>query len=378
MFESFFYRSREAFLLVDENSKIIDANLAACRFLFREREELAGLPMSYVFAEDALWELFRTAGQIDSWTPAFNSSLQGEQSKVDLRAIRLHPSGGGLLYAVEVSRESEQREIFRQLRVDLFEAQARARAERKVSRELEFANNKLTSFAHRVAHDIRNPLRNIRMALELNRQDPEEAITDNGNELLDIAEKSASELELLVDGLLDYSKRRDIELNKNDVALNDLVQSAAQSVDDASHGLWLRVGSLPVVRGDGMLLDIVFQNLLSNSMKFASRQRPLRVEVSAHGEGEFAAIRINDNGIGFEPEAAERIFELFNRENHDREGVGIGLATCAELIANHGWRIEAEGAPDDGTVFTIIIPWSDVVRLRQPEVDEQQPEARQA
>ena len=366
MFEAIFYRARESYLLINADRRILDANRAACRFLNTSREELIGMSADSFFSDAAMSALCSSAALIDSWTPAFDGRLAREDRNIDLRAIQLHPKSGARMFAIEVSQETSQRAIFRELRHELNKAIETARREKRTVRDLAFTNRKLDAFAHRVAHDIRGPLRNIRMAIELvgDISTIEDEELRSRLDLLEIARSSAASLERLTVGLLSYSQNTSRAVTKEETDLKIVVEGAAHSLDLTDHDSWLSVNSLPVVMADETLLEVVFQNLLSNAVKFASADRPLSVSIETSGVGDHAEIYIRDNGIGFSPDARERIFELFSREHADREGAGIGLATCAELIAQHDWSIEANSAPDEGAEFKIIIPWDDVIKLR--------------
>ncbi|HBJ92236.1 MAG TPA: hypothetical protein DDZ43_05115 [Hyphomonadaceae bacterium] len=366
MFEAIFYRARESYLLINADRHILDANRAACRFLNTSREELIGMSADSLFSDAAMSALCSSAALIDSWPPAFGGRLAREDRSIDLRAIQLHPKSGARMFAIEVSQETSQRAIFRELRHELNKAIETARREKRTVRDLAFTNRKLDAFAHRVAHDIRGPLRNIRMAIELvgDISTIEDEELRSRLDLLEIAGSSAASLERLTVGLLSYSQNTSRAVTKEETDLTIVVEGAAHSLDLTDHDSWLSVKSLPVVMADETLLEVVFQNLLSNAVKFASADRPLAVSIETSGVGDHAEIYIRDNGIGFSPEARERIFELFSREHADREGAGIGLATCAELIAQHGWSIEANSAYDEGAEFKIIIPWDDVTKLR--------------
>ncbi len=369
MFESFFFRAREAFLLIDFNGSIVDANRSACEFLKKDRQDIAGLPATYLFDEAIIDDLFRAADRLGSWTDSFVTPVVGGDDVVDLRGIRLSPADGRRLYAVELSYETKERRAVIRLLNDLETAQDSVKEERQASNSLRSTNDKLKSFAHRVAHDVRGPLRNIRMALELYRDEDDDMPADARAELLAMAEASAGELEQLLIGLLNYSTSSSQGLTRNEVDLNEVVTAVEATLHAPGDANWLSLGGLPIVNADRALLEIVLQNLLSNALKFRADDRPLRVEVSASGAGEAAEILVRDNGIGFPEEASEQIFELFGRLNNEREGAGIGLATCAELIAQHGWSISATSAPDEGAEFRISIPWKDVVQLREPTAD---------
>ena len=116
---------------------------------------------------------------------------------------------------------------------------------------------------------------------------------------------------------------------------------------------------MPIVWADRMQLAQVFQNLLSNALKFHD-ERPPRVHVSAARDGDAWWFSVRDEGIGFDPQLAEHIFTIFQRFSPDEfPGTGIGLAICRKIVKRHGGRIWAESAPGEGSVFHFTLPVRD-------------------
>ena len=115
--------------------------------------------------------------------------------------------------------------------------------------------------------------------------------------------------------------------------------------------------SLPSVRGDTKQLAHVFQNLLSNALKYRSSERPPEIRISAQREARQWIVAVRDNGIGFEQRHAERIFGLFKRlHTEEYPGTGLGLAICQRIVERYGGRMWAEGKPDDGATFLFALP----------------------
>jgi light-regulated signal transduction histidine kinase (bacteriophytochrome) len=118
-------------------------------------------------------------------------------------------------------------------------------------------------------------------------------------------------------------------------------------------GANITAAGLPVVQGDRVHLTQVFQNLLSNSLKYCRPDVTPRIEVSAQQDDSNWTITVRDNGIGFEPRHAERIFELFKRLHRENQypGTGLGLAICRRIVERYGGQIWAEGKPGEGSAF---------------------------
>lgn len=226
--------------------------------------------------------------------------------------------------------------------------------------ELERSNRDLQDFASVAAHDIQGPLTTISMFAEAldRRLHPEQT---EERQLTGHIGEATGRLRSLVRDLLAYAKvnrrplrSRAVEL---DAVLEEALANLAGPIDAA--GAEVVTAPLPAVHGDPGRLCQVVQNLLSNAIKFSDADDP-RVEVTGERVDGRVRVSISDNGIGFQPEEAERIFRPFHRlEGTDAyEGSGIGLAICERIVSQHGGRIWAEGRPGEGATFHVELPAS--------------------
>jgi light-regulated signal transduction histidine kinase (bacteriophytochrome) len=166
-------------------------------------------------------------------------------------------------------------------------------------------------------------------------------------------------MQALINDLLAFSRIGRLAREHQLVSAADLLAQAKANL--ATRGKLSRVtisaDGLPVVYGEGTLLAAVFQNLLSNALKFHGTE-PTRIEVSARRDGDFWLFSFSDNGIGVEPQYAERIFVIFQRL-HDKEaypGTGIGLAMCRKIVEYHGGRIWLDTSVRAGARFCFTLP----------------------
>ncbi len=230
----------------------------------------------------------------------------------------------------------------------------------QTSRQLENTNRELESFSYSVSHDLRAPLRHMNGFVNALQQrlQKHEALNDSKvSHYLQVIEGSSQKMGHLIDGLLTLSRygRRSLELQP--VSIRELVNEAIEIIRADPHHNRLvefRIGDLPTVRGDRILLQQVFNNLIANAMKFSRNQLQPCIQIDSLPDH---TIKIKDNGVGFQMEYADKLFGAFQRLHNEKEfeGTGIGLAIVQRIIQRHGGSIWAEGYPDQGAIFFLKI-----------------------
>ncbi len=225
-------------------------------------------------------------------------------------------------------------------------------------RELERANRELEQFAYVASHDLQEPPRMIGIytALLLRRHLGND---HKAGEYANFVRAWVARMEELIHDLLTYSETiRDNDAACGSADLNESLVGAVKSLDATMGKTHATVKSetLPNVRGDASELMIVFQNLLSNSLKYHRKGFAPEIEVSSRRQGEEWIISVRDNGIGFDPRYERRIFGLFKRLHKDEfPGTGLGLAICERIIERYGGRIWAEGRLGEGATFHLAL-----------------------
>ncbi len=224
--------------------------------------------------------------------------------------------------------------------------------------ELERSNRDLEDYASVASHDLQGPLSTISMYSELLVSRLRGRSEDDA-ELAGRVGLAAQRMRALVRDLLTYSRLERAQMGWDEVELDTVVRTSLDNLAGpiAERGAEVSAEPLPTVRGDSGQLCQVMQNLISNAIKFSEGETPA-VRVTASADGAQACVSVTDNGIGIDPEHAQRIFRPFQRlHSSDRyEGSGIGLAICERIVSRHGGRIWAEGRPGGGSTFHFTLP----------------------
>nr|WP_217449528.1 CHASE domain-containing protein [Deinococcus sp. JMULE3] len=227
--------------------------------------------------------------------------------------------------------------------------------------ELENANRELEAFSYSVSHDLRTPLRHIVGFGDLLAKETGADLSPKGQRYLTVIKESASRMSQLIDDLLSFSRMGRQEMRQVPVDLRRVIESSwhALEPDRAGRVVTLTLpDTLPTVQGDEALLSLVFTNLLSNAIKYSRGRDEARVTVSVTGGQHEVTVNVSDNGLGFDPRYADKLFGVFQRLHRaeEFEGIGIGLANVRRIVTRHGGRVSAEGRPGEGATFSVTLP----------------------
>ncbi len=245
----------------------------------------------------------------------------------------------------------------------------RTQALLQYSEELQRSNRELEEFAFVASHDLQEPLRKIRAFGDRLQQKYSVQLGETGSDYVSRMQSASRRMSVLIDDLLSFSRVTTKQRPFVPVDLTAVMHSVMVDLDYAieeSHAQ-IHIDPLPMIDADGSQIAQVFMNLISNSLKFHVPGHRPRVTVTSDiniaspidgDERHWCRLRFADQGIGFETQYAERVFNLFQRL-HGREeysGTGIGLALCRKIIERHGGTITAHSEQGEGAVFTILLP----------------------
>lgn len=233
--------------------------------------------------------------------------------------------------------------------------------------ELEQANTDLAGFASIASHELKAPLRAMVRHGENLEQDLANRLVGDERESLEFVIGGARRMQTLVDGLLEFSRLNVGWQGFEACDCNALVDDAVRDLEPTIEETGARVerDTLPTVLGDPTELGLVFQNLISNALRFRAAERRPRIRVGAVRDGDHWRFSVSDNGIGLDPAESDTIFSIFGRLEPDRAGTGIGLALCKRVVERHGGRIWVESTLGKGSKFSFT------VAIKPREVEEQ-------
>ncbi len=218
-------------------------------------------------------------------------------------------------------------------------------------------NEELEHFAQVVTHDLQTPLTALRLKARIARIALERDDGPMAEAALQDIDRIANESGVFVLEMLDYARSGEHALRKENISMDAVMAEVADLVEAPlmAVGGRLKLGALPTVHGDFIQMRQLMLNLVSNSIRYRREGTPLVVEVRGQADPGGVALMVEDNGLGFTPEEAARLFLPFEMGSKGK-GHGLGLALCKRIADAHGGNISAEGRPGEGATFTVEIP----------------------
>ncbi len=360
--------SDDAIISKDMNGIITSWNQGAERILGYKPEEIIGssilqlIPFELHSEEPVILGKIRAGQHIEHYETV---RIRKDGTRVDL-SLTVSPikdDKGRVIGASKIARDvTEAKAIARALAASKERLARELFEHKKTESELSKSNRELEQFAYIASHDLQEPLHMVSSFVDLLARRVSGKLDENEKEYLDFIRQGSKQAKTLIRELLEYSRigrstdQQPIDLNKVMVE----VTSSLQFVIEESKAE-LDFKDLPTVRASHLEMLQLFQNLLSNALKYRG-ERPLHIEIRASKKSEGAWLfAVKDNGIGIEPQYNERIFAMFQRLGTQSEssGTGIGLAVCKKIVEHYGGAIWVESELGKGSTFFFTLPMWD-------------------
>jgi two-component system CheB/CheR fusion protein len=232
------------------------------------------------------------------------------------------------------------------------------------SQELRFANDQLSTFAYVASHDLQEPVRKILQFSDMMNAEYKDFVSGDASYYMDTIRGSASKINTLVKDILAYTTASNAEMNIEQLSLKDIFSDIKKDLKDQlkERGGKLRINKMPDIDGDPAAVELLFQNLVTNAIKYTDPSVSPEVVVKTRRDNGATVIDVCDNGIGISGPKAEKVFSPFVRLHSQSKfsGTGIGLAVCKSICDRLGWSIDFNKNPKGGTIFSVTIPTKNI------------------
>jgi PAS domain S-box-containing protein len=339
----------DAMVVVNQGGKIVLLNLQAEKQFGYRRDELLGQKVKNIipegFAERLIADDLRSAEdalaqQIGTGIELTGQRRDGSQFPIEIMLSPLE-SAEGILVTAAIR--------------DITERKRNERTLLEKNNELQVAVNELDAFSYSVSHDLRAPLRAIDGFSQILLKQCGPLLSGEPRKYLQRVRDNTVQMGHLVDDLLRFSRLGRQPLAKQLVPTGAIVEQALRDARQQAAGRSIRVsvGALPPVWGDAALLKQVFVNLIDNAFKYTRLRDDSVVEIGSRKIGDEQVFVIRDNGVGFDMQYADKLFDVFQRLHRaeDFAGTGVGLAIVQRIVQRHGGRVWVEAAVDHGATF---------------------------
>lgn len=225
---------------------------------------------------------------------------------------------------------------------------------------LKYAYKELDQFCHTVSHDLKSPLHVIKQLSNLLGLELEGSLTDGAKEIMQRLDNKSNEIIVMIERLLEFSKMGQLDCNFSNVNLTSIFKETIDELTSLETNRIIKFTSdqLPIIYGDETLLRFLAQNILSNALKFSSRNHITTIDISFREHKDTYEILVKDNGVGFDMKYSNKLFHVFERLHSKEEfnGSGVGLAIVQKIIQRHNGSVSIYGVLNKGTIVTLIFP----------------------
>jgi PAS domain S-box-containing protein len=330
------------YFTLDEHNRIVEVNLTGCQLLKVEKNNI----MKTIFTK-----FLHTTASDQFYLYRKKVLESGTPQTAELLMLK---ADGTPFYAQLESVRSREESI----RLAVMDITKRKKTEEMLAQQtiaLEAANEELGAFSYSVSHDLRAPLRSLEAFNDAVIEEYGDKLDETGKDYLNRIRKASQTMSQLIDGMLKLSRIARAEMFKEKVDLSDLAQSIVDELKmtQADRRAEFHIAPDIVVKGDKQLLQIFLNNLLQNAWKFTGKSPMARIELGITEKNGEKVYFIKDNGVGFNMQYVDKLFQPFQRlhSNEEFPGTGIGLTIAQRVVRRHGGRIWAESEIGKGAAF---------------------------
>lgn len=355
------------YCILDRSGLVLNCNLTTCRLLGIERSRFTGRPFSIFIAggmsekgrfRSLLKRVFESQilqscelQLIRKDSPSFTSHLDISVTKNE----KLH-STQCRMTMTDITDKKETEKLLalsQQLQIEKEQQINKLKAA-----ELERQNKELKQFAYLASHDLKGPLKTVSNYIQLLDRKYKRKLDEQAGVFIDFISSAVDRMNTQIKDLLDYSligQNKEQSLIDCNVMVKAIQSNLSFSIAESK--ATFEIDPLPQIQGYETELYLLFQNLISNALKFHKKDSKPHIKIAAQKEGDYWRFMIQDNGIGIEKQYQERIFVIFQRlhTREEFEGTGIGLAHCQKIVELHKGKIWVESQPDEGSTFYFTI-----------------------
>jgi len=337
--------SDDAIISKDLDGVITSWNKGAEKMFGYSADEAVGQPITILIPFDRLNE-----------EPQILARIRSGERVEHFETVRRRKDGTNLEISVTISPVKDHTETI----VGASKIARDITERKKADADIRRANRDLEQFAYSASHDLQEPLRTVSLYSELLRRRYGDKLDEKALEFLGFIGKSALRMETLVRDLLAFTQISKLDVIPEITDANEALAKALAGLQGAIEEGNVRVtyDPLPAVRMHGQHLQLVFQNLVGNAIKYRSAERAPAVHITAEQKEGSLVFSVSDNGIGIDPKYNETIFDLFKRLHTSEEysGTGLGLAICQRIVDQYNGRIWVHSEAGKGSVFKFSLP----------------------
>ncbi|MFW6131835.1 MAG: ATP-binding protein [Candidatus Aminicenantaceae bacterium] len=356
-------------IIIGSDMKINLINKKGCEILgYNNEKEIIGTNWFDIFVPEKIRSKLKQnfkkmlSGDIDGYESSQTSVLakNGEEKFLSWDNVPLKDENGNinaiLSSGVDITERIRAAEKIQKLNEQL-EMRVKQR-----THQLEEANKELEAFSYSISHDLQTPLRAIDGFSAALLEDHSDNLDRESKRLIHIIRNNTKRMEQLIHNLLHFFQTGKQEINITSINMNNLVKNVIQEITNNIHDRKLQwnISSLPPAHGDLAMIRQVFLNLLANALKFTRTRKTAIIQIKGQEGKEQNTYSVKDNGVGFDMNHINKLFDVFKRLHSTREfeGSGLGLAISQRIIQKHGGKIWAEGKRNKGATFYFSIPKS--------------------